>query len=149
MSSFKITALAAALMFAPLGAAVAQDAPAAPVSPAPAMSPADEAFKAQGEAFEQANMKFMTELQAVLGDAALDKATKTARSDAAITQFTPQIEAFAVVLKAYLVELAARPENANQQTAILAASETAPAQLLAIPTTLREAIQRDLNAAPQ
>lgn len=150
MSRLKLAALAATLAFAPIGAAVAQDAAAeTPTSPAPAMSPADEAFQAEGQAFEQENQTFMAELQAVLGDASLDKAAKTTRTDAIITQFTPKLEAFAGVLKAYLVELSGRPESAEQKDAILAASETVPAQMLAAPATLREAIQRDLNAQPQ
>lgn len=148
MSRLKMAALAAALTFAPLGAAVAQEA-AAPVSPAPVLNPADQAFQTQGAAFEQDNQVFMGQLQAVLGDAALDKATKTARTDAIITEFTPKIEAFAVVLKAYLVELSGRPESAEQKDAILAASEAAPAQLQQAPTMIREAIKRDLDAQPQ
>lgn len=145
MSRLKMAALATVLAFAPLAPALAQEAPA---SPAPQMSPADEAFKAQGEAFEAENQKFLAELQAILGDAALDKATKMSRSDAVITAFTPQIEAFGGVLKAYLSELANRPENAEESAAILAASETVTAQLLSAPATLRDAIKRDLEAQP-
>lgn len=153
MSRLKMAAVAAALTFAPLGAAVAQDAAApqaeAPASPAPVLNPADQAFQTQGQAFEQDNQAFMTQLQAVLGDASLDKDTKIARTDAIITEFTPKIEAFALVLKAYLVELSSRPESAEHKEAILAASENAPAQLQQAPTMLREAIKRDLDAQPQ
>lgn len=147
MLRLKMAALAAALAFAPLSPALAQEAEA-PVTAAPQMSPADEAFQAQGVAFEAENQKFMAALQAVLGDATLDKPTKIERSDAIITAFTPQIEAFSGVLKAFLVELSSRPENAARSAEILAASETVPAQLLSAPATLREAIKRDLDAQP-
>lgn len=148
MSRLKLTAIIAALALAPLAPAFAQE-PAGPVAPAPQMSPADEAFKAQGEAFEKENQKFMADLQVIMSDASLDNETKVSRADAAIAQFTPQLEAFAAVLKAYLLELSARPENAAQSAAILSASETVPGQLLSAPATLREAIRRDLTAQPQ
>ena len=148
MSRLKMAAVAAALAFAPIAPAMAQEA-AAPVTAAPEISPADAAFQAQGTAFEQENQALMAALQAVMTDAALDNAAKTARTDAIITEYTPKFEAFAGVLKAYLVELSGRPESAGQSTEILAASETVPAQILAAPAMLRQGIQQALTAPPQ
>ena len=146
MSRLKMAAVAAALAFAPLSPALAQDA--APVTAEPQMTPADQAFQTQGTAFEQESQALMSGLQTIMGDATLDKATKTARTNALIDEYTPKFEAFAGVLKAYLVELAGRPERAEQSAEILAASETVPAQLLTVPGMLREGIERDLAAQP-
>jgi|GEM_PF-2844268 len=161
MSHLTIAAVALSLAFAPFGVSQAQDSDAtaqtssptedapssdAPVTPEQALTPADEAFQVKSEAFDGENQKFLTDLQAVIGDSTLDKTAKIARGDELIFAFTPTLEAFSVVLRDYLIERANRPENADQKDTILRASENLPAQLYVAPAHLRDAIRRDVEA---
>lgn len=155
MSRMMIAAAAASLALASFGPALAQDAtpnataqaPAAEAPQgAPVMNPADQAFQEQGTAFEAETRQMGVELQAVMEDAALDNAAKTERTNAILDRYQPRFDAFAGVLKAYLTELANRPERTAEREQILAAAESAPAQLSAAPNAIRTSIQQALTA---
>lgn len=152
MSRLTLAAAAAAFL-ACAAPAIAQDAVPAAQSQAqtaaPAQSPAEVAFEAQGEAFQAESDRMGLELQAVMEDDSLDAATKKSRTDAIITQYAPKFEAFAGELESFLRAMAALPERAAQKDQILAAAETAPAQLRGVPAQIRASIDQALVAPAQ
>jgi len=150
MSLRLVLAAAATLAFA--APAFAQEAaPAAPaqdqaVTAAPAQSPEEAAFEAKGMAFEAETRQMGVELQAVMEDAALDAATKKSRTNAILDRYEPKFDAFAGELESFLRATAALPERAAQKDEILAAAETAPAQLRGAPAQIRASIDQALTA---
>lgn len=145
MSRLKMAAVAAALALAPMSPALAQEAEA-PASPAPQISPADEAFQAKGVAFEAENAQLSQELQAIMTNDSLDNTTKIAQTDAILTRYAPSFTAFADVMKAYLVELANRPERTAERDQILAAADAIPAQIAGAPEMLRTQIRQSFES---
>lgn len=162
MSRMMFAAAAATLALASFDPALAQDggpaqtpasqtpaaqAPAAEAPQgAPVMNPADQAFQDQGTAFEAETRQMGVDLQVVMEDDTLDNAAKTERTNAILDRYQPRFDAFAGVLKAYLTELANRPERTAEREQILAAAESAPAQLSAAPNAIRASIQQALSA---
>lgn len=148
--SLRLTLAAAAATLAFAAPAIAQNAaPAAQdqaVTAAPAMSPEETAFEAKGVAFEAESRQMGVELQAVMEDASLDAATKKTRTDAIIAQYEPRFAAFAGELESFLRFMAERPEYAPQKDQILAAAETKPAELRAVPAQIRASIEQALAA---
>jgi hypothetical protein len=146
--SLRLTFAAAAATLAFAAPAFAQDAaPSAPaVTAAPAQSPEETAFEAKGMAFETETRQMGVELQAVMEDAALDAATKKSRTNAIIDRYAPRFDAFAGELESFLRATAARPDRAEHQAEILAAADTAPAQLRAVPDQIRASIDQALAA---
>lgn len=147
MSRLTLAAAAAAL-FVCAAPAVAQDAaPAAPAqAPARTPSPEEVAFQARGEAFEVEAQAMGGKLETIMGDAALDAATKKSRTDAVLAEYEPKFGAFADELAAFLKVMAEKPENAEQKDQLLAAAEAAPAQIRGVPAQVRTSIEQALAA---
>lgn len=145
----RLTLAAAAAAFAVCAApALAQDAApqAAPAEAAPAKSPEEVAFEAKGEAFQVQAERMRLELEAVMGDDALDAAAKKTRTDAVIGAYEPAFSTFADDYAAFLRVMADKPENAAQKADILSAADAAPAQLRGVPAQLRLAVDQALAA---
>lgn len=88
------------------------------------------------------------ELETIMDDASLDAATKKTRTDAVLNQYEPKFAAFADEYGAFLRQMAEKPENAEKKTEILAAADTASAQLRGVPAQIRTAIEAALAAPP-
>jgi len=137
------------LFAAPAFAAVQDPPPPAPaITAQPAPSPEEAAFAAKGEAFNVEAERMGAELETIMDDASLDGATKKARTDAVLTQYEPKFAAFADEYGAFLRQMAEKPENAEKKTEILAAADSASAQLRGLPAQIRTAIDAALAAPP-
>lgn len=145
-----LLAAAALLIGLPAASVHAQQTPPpTTAAPAPApMTPEQAAFSARGETFQARLQEMNGELERAMGDPATDAAGKTAATNAILSRYQPEIDAFAGELETFLRSQAERPENAAKRDELLAAASTAPTQVRGIPEMVRQAIAEALAAPP-
>lgn len=142
-------ALAAAAVLAASTPALAQQAaqPTAPQAPARPMSPEEIAFSQRGEAFGARINALQAEIQAMLSDGSTDAAQKQANLEQILAAYTPEINAFADELQAFLTLEQSRTTDPQEQAAIAQALQTGPANVRDIPNQMRQSVQRAIAQA--
>ena len=144
------SALAAVAVLACASPVLAQETTPQPTQPtAPAREPTAEevAMRATAEAFDGRMQAMGSELQAVMADATTTAAQKQASVDAILGVYTPEINAFADTLTAFLASMSAQSTNPEEQAALQQASAVANENIRSIPTQVRTSVAAALANA--
>jgi hypothetical protein len=147
------SALAVAAVLAFSTPALAQEAvqPTAPQAPARQPTAEDIAFDQAAQAFRGRMQTMVGEIQTMLSDASTNGAQKRANTDTILAAYSPEIDAFANQLQAYLVGAQSRATDPQEQAAIASALQEGPASVRGIPNEIRQnvaaAIAREEAAA--
>ncbi|WP_296819034.1 translation initiation factor IF-2 [Brevundimonas sp.] len=138
------TALAAIAVLACASPALAQETPAQPTAPERQPTAEELAMQAAAEAFDGRMQAMGAELQAVMTDASTSSAQKTASVDSILGVYTPEINAFADQLVAFLNSMAAQTTDPQEQAALQQASVAADANIRGIPDQVRSSVAAHL-----
>jgi hypothetical protein len=148
MSMRLALAAAAAIAFAsPAFAQAATQTPPQAEQPQRPLTPEEQTFQTQAEAFDVHMNGLLTQIRAILGDAATDGAQKTAAVDAALAQATPGINLFADQVTTFLTSQQAVVTDPQERAQLDEALAQGPASIRDIPQRLRASVAEAIAEA--
>ena len=136
-------ALAAAAAIAFSSPAFAQDTTQTPPpaeQPQRPLTAEEQAFQAQAQAFDARMNGIVSEIRAVLADSATNGAQKTTAVDGILAGATPDINAFADQMHAFLVSQQSVVTDPTQRAELDQAITEGPAAVRAIPERIRSSV---------
>lgn len=142
--SRRLLALAAAAAALTFGAPAPALAAAADDTAVLAATPSEAEVEAAAAAFEARMEAMGLEIEAIMSDASVAGADRADQVDALLLAYTPDIDAFADLVEAFVVGEAARMESAQEAAAVQGAGAAAAIAIRGIPDQVRAAVAQAL-----